>query len=181
MNKLILSIVFLLLCYPAVMAQPADVQKTDAPISLRFEYEDKCGSPLVESMIWSLVEGTVIKVVDGDTILMLTKENKRRRIDLAAVDASAADDAARRMLNELVLNRAVNVLVNPSNVKSKKVSGVVKTVGADVNRALIQAGAARYKEPAPYSMSNHASCVYRITESEAREAKRGLWQTVVSR
>jgi endonuclease YncB( thermonuclease family) len=123
-------------------------------------------------------EGTVLKVVDGDSIIIILKDGRRKRVDLAGVDASIAQRKARSFLSELVLNRSVNVLVNPSAESESTVAGVVHTQVKDVNRELLKAGVARYKKPKPYSLSAYTACVYRITVSEAREAKRGLWQRV---
>ena len=146
MSKLILLIALLLSTSFCVIAQ-----STDAPIvpppGLHFEYEDECGNPDRESSTWASIEGTVIKIEDGDTIVVLTKFDKRKRVDLAAVDASVSSAAARRMLTELVLNREVQVLVSSSNIDCTKTSGVVQTPAVDVNRELIKAGVARYKKP----------------------------------
>ena len=177
MNKLILSIALLFPYNIWVAAQSSEPQGPPAP-KPRFEHEDKCGNPEVESMMWTLIKGTVIKIIDGDTINVLTKDNERKHVDLVAVDASVAGHSAQRMLTELVLNRQVEVEFNPSNIKYKKVTGVVNVAGADVNRELIKAGAARYKEPESYTVSNYTACVYRVTENEAREAKRGFWRSV---
>lgn len=181
MKKLLLSIALLLSCNLWAEAQSNDVQKIGPRLSASFEYEDECGSPSVESSLWMSIEGTVIKVLDGNSIVVLTKDNKRRQVDLVALDTSVSADAARRRLTELVLNQQVEVLVSTSNIDSKKVSGVVHVPGADVNRELIKAGLARYKKPKSYSMSNYTACVYRIIEREAREAKRGLWGRIYSR
>ena len=151
-------------------------KESPIPGRLSFEHEDECGSPVVESMLWASVEGKVIRAVDGDTIIVLTKDNKRRRVNLVAVDAPAGQDVARSLLSGLVLNRLVRVLVNPSNAKSSTVIGVVLTQEKDINRELLEAGVVKYHEPQSYSVSRYTACVYRIVEREAKEAKRGLWQ-----
>jgi hypothetical protein len=62
----------LLLC---INSQSSDGQKQMPALTLDHELE--CGSPLVESMLWMSVEGNVIKVIDGDSIILLTKGNER--------------------------------------------------------------------------------------------------------
>ena len=177
MKEIIFSIALLFSLGLWIEGQSNDTQRAPIPRPLSFEHEDECGSPLVESMLWMSVEGKVIKVVDGDTIIVLTKDNKRKRVNLVAVDASAGQDAARSLLSGLVLNRVVSVLVNPSSIKSSTVVGVVHTQEKDVNRELLEAGVVRYHEPEFYSVSRYTACVYRIVEREVREAKRGLWQS----
>jgi len=155
--------------------QSNDAKGASTPRPLSFERDDECGIPLRESMLWLSVEGKVIKVVDGDTIILLTKDNRRKRVNLVAVDASAGQDAARSLLSRLAMNRSVSVLVNPNQIKSEKIVGVVRSQERDVNRELLEAGVVRYHEPKSYNMSRYTACVYRIVEREAREAKRGLW------
>jgi endonuclease YncB( thermonuclease family) len=174
MKELILTIAFLFSFSPWIGDQSNDAQKPSAPSSFSFEHEAECGSPLRESMLWMSVEGKVIKVVD--TVTVLTKDNKRKHVNLVAVDASAGQVVVRRFLSGLVLNRQVSVLVNPSNIESSTVLGVLHSQEKDINRALLEAGVVRYHEPEFYSVSRYTACVYRIVEREAREAKRGLWQ-----
>src|SRR5436309_905545 len=107
MNRLVPSIAALLLCNLWAMAQSGEGQNKPSPPVLSFEHEDKCGSPLVESQLWQSFNGTVIKVVGADTIIVLTEGNKRKRVSLAAVNSSGSNNAARRMLTGLLRNRRV--------------------------------------------------------------------------
>ena len=142
--------------------------------SLRFEYEKECGSPLTESMIWMSIEGKVVEVLKGDAIIVLTGNNERKHVSLAGVN-SGSTLAAQALLINLILNREVSVLVNPSNIAAKEVSGVVRYQSRDINLELIKEGAARYQAPPPYSMSNYTACVYRIVEKQVREYGTGTW------
>lgn len=92
MKEIILSIALLLSFSLRIEGQSIDAQKPSIPGPLSFEHENECGSPVVESMLWASVEGKVIRAVDGDTIIVLTKDNKRKRVNLVAVDASAGQD-----------------------------------------------------------------------------------------
>lgn len=141
-----------------------------------FEYEDECGDPSVESMLWFLVEGTVVEIIAGDLVKLQDNAGKQRMVNLVAIDTSSAKDAASSLLSDLVLNRKVAVSVNPSNSRGYTLVGVVQLRGKDINRELLEAGAAKYKKPAPYSVSSYTACVYRIVEKKAREAGKGMWQ-----
>ena len=141
-----------------------------------FEYEDECGDPSVESMLWFLVEGTVVEIIAGDLVKMQDNHGKQRMVNLVAIDVSSAKNAATGLLSDLVLNRKVWVSVNPSNSRGYTLVGIVELRGKDINRELLEAGAAKYKKPAPYSVSSYTACVYRIVERKAREAGKGMWQ-----
>jgi len=142
----------------------------------KFEYEDKCGNPLYESMAWSMVTGRVVEVLDGSTITIVLDNKKKRLVHLVATAAPDLKEdvgkAAHKMLADMVLGKTVEVLVNPSNAKAEELVGEI----SGVNRKLIEMGLVRYKQPPPYSMSNYLACVYRIIEAEAQKAKRGLWR-----
>jgi endonuclease YncB( thermonuclease family) len=127
-------------------------------------------------MAWTPVAGTVVEVIAGDLIKLQDNHGKQRMVSLVAIDASSEKGAASSLLSQLVLNRKVDVTVNPSNSRGYTLVGVVNLGGKDVNRALLEAGAAKYKKPGPYSVSGYTACVYRIVEEKAREAGKGMWQ-----
>jgi hypothetical protein len=87
-------------------------------------------------------------------------------------DSSLAGQA---LLMNLILNREVSVLVNPSNIAAQEVKGVVHDQSRDINLELIKEGVARYQAPPPPSMSNYTACVYRSAEKQAREYGVGTW------
>ena len=167
------SIILLALLF-SINGQQLGRQKP-APKS-SFEYEDECGDPTLESMAWFLVEGTVVEIIAGDLVKLQGNDGKQRMVSLVAIDASSAKDGASSLLSDLILNRKVAVSVNPSNSRGYTLVGVVQLAGKDVNRALLEAGAAKYKKPGPYSVSGYTACVYRIVEGKAREAGKGMWQ-----
>jgi micrococcal nuclease len=146
-----------------------------------------CGDPTRESMFWADVDGKVVKVLDGNTILIVTGKKKQALVHLAGIAAPTVNQRlgreAQRFLEAAVLSKVVTVLVNPSTwfykrPRPKEISGVVQLQSGeqqDVNLALIKAGLARYREPEPYSMSNYTACQYKIAEAGARAAKLGLW------
>jgi micrococcal nuclease len=175
MKEIIFSIALLFSFSPWIgeLLQDSHIAPIVPPL---FEHEDECGSPVRESSYWFTVDGKVVKVLDGDTIIVSSKDNKRKRVNLVAIDASAGQAEARSLLSGLVLNRSVSVMVRPRIIMPSTVVGVVYVKEKEVNRELLAVGAVRYQQPEPYSMSNYTACIYRIVEREARAAKRGLWE-----
>src|SRR4030095_6895887 len=146
---------------------------------------DPCGDPSVESMAWATIDGKIVKVLDGDTVIISIRDKNQLIVHLVGIEAS--EDSKLRndsqlYLEKMALNTNVDILVNPSDWYFKKpkpneVTGVVY-IGhvKDANLAMIESGMARYKKPNPYEMSNYTECRYKKAQDEAREAKRGLWQ-----
>ena len=135
--------------------------------------------------------GRVVKVSDGDTITILETPGGTRSVASAApggtrsvasethkirlhgIDApekkQAFGNASRKFLAGLVANREVRVAWSKRD-RYQRILGTVFVDGKDANLEMLKAGMAwHYKK---YD-SNPA---YAQAESEARAAKRGLWQ-----
>jgi endonuclease YncB( thermonuclease family) len=178
MRLIVLAVLFL--GTASVQAQenlaPAEVPEPTSEVQLAFQHEEECGSPLVESMTWTALDGTAIEVTGVRTFIMRTSEGKKVHVDLVALETNDNQAPARELLSSLVQDQAVTVLVNHSASGKKRVVGAVHVGTKDVSRELLQAGVARFREPPPYSVSSYSSCLYRIAEREARQAKSGLWK-----
>jgi endonuclease YncB( thermonuclease family) len=154
-------------------------QSSSPPEKLQIKksrYESQCGSPFYESMAWASVTGKVIEVIDGRTFTILLDDKTKRRVSLAAIAApnlkEESGKVALKALSDLVLDKKVMILVNPSKAKTERFTGALSSV----IEKLIEAGLVRYQQPEPYTISNYSACVYRQLEAEAQTAKRGLWQ-----
>jgi endonuclease YncB( thermonuclease family) len=147
---------------------------------LPFRYQDQCGNPLYESMVWSIVWGTVVEVIDGRTMTIRLGDKSKRRLHLVAVVAPQIEDklwaAARAKLTSMALNQTVSIWVNHGKDKDKELWGVVYVKAKDINEVMLEEGLGRFRDPEDYSISSYTACVYRLVEGEARKAKRGLWQ-----
>jgi endonuclease YncB( thermonuclease family) len=145
-----------------------------------FRYQDQCGNPIYESMLWSIVMGTVVEVIDGSTMTVRLGDKSERRLHLVAVAAPQIEDkfwnAARAKLTSLALNQTVSILVNTSKDKDKELWGVVQVKAQDINEVMLEEGLGRFRKPEAYAISSYTACVYRLVEGEAQKAKRGLWQ-----
>jgi hypothetical protein len=99
--------------------------------------QDPCGNPLMESMIWMPVKGNVSQVVDGRTILLTLADGHHLYVRLAGVKLSSVTNinrSAEQFLAERLLNKQVEVLVNPSDwpdssKKPDEITGVVHSRG----------------------------------------------------
>jgi endonuclease YncB( thermonuclease family) len=148
---------------------------------------DPCGSPLVESQLWYSVDGKVVSVEDGDTVLIAVTHGHRsvrvHLVGIAVKQNGALSDEAKGHVSEMVLNKNVGVLVNTDWLYQKKkpaeTTGVVQLkAGApsDVGLSLLAKGLAWTKEPRPYTMSRYTFCKYRETETKAKADKLGIWR-----
>jgi endonuclease YncB( thermonuclease family) len=145
---------------------------------------DPCGNPMVESQLWQSLEGKVLKIVDNRTILLARSDDpKSVRVHPAGIAVERRGPfsrQARKLLEEILLNKSVSVLVQPGKDKLPgDMTGVISlNEGApkDVGLVLLAEGLARFKQPRPYSISHYTQCQYRRAEAEAQSKKSGLWR-----
>lgn len=181
-----MTLIALLACSQASFIQPKQEKKV---VPFDQHQNDPCGNPLKESMVWTSVSGRVVRVVDGDTLIISIQDKRRKTVHLVGIDSPGEElrEESRIYLEQMALDTDVEVLLNPSHWDSKQpkpaeITGVVyirSGSGMDANLAMIEAGMARYKKPKPYEMSNYSECRYKNAETKAREAKRGLWHGAV--
>ena len=117
--------------------------------------------------------GRVVKVSDGDTITILDSSKTQHKIRLHGIDApekkQAFGNASRKFLAGLVANREVRVAWSKRD-RYQRILGTVFVDGKDVNLEMLKVGMAwHYKK-------YDSTPAYAQAESEARAAKRGLWQ-----
>jgi endonuclease YncB( thermonuclease family) len=168
----------------AFVASGAEVQNS-ANSKPRVDFSsDPCGSPLVESQLWDSVEGRIVGIEDGRTLLTAVTKGHRRLmvhvVGIAVEKHGPLADQARGQVTEMVVNKRVKVLVNPSDWsflkrKPAEVTGTVLLQGADVGLSLLTTGLARTEEPG-YKMSRYTFCKYREAETEAKSKKLGIWR-----
>lgn len=119
--------------------------------------------------------GKIIEVYDGDTVTLLTRDNKKYRVRFYAIDApEAAQDYgkdSRNALREKILGKEVTVTVAAVD-RYQRVVGSVKLGGRNINLEMVKEGNAWY-------YSEYAPRRYEFSEAEwrAKRAKAGLWKT----
>jgi endonuclease YncB( thermonuclease family) len=119
-------------------------------------------------------EGEVIKVVDGDTIVV-NKEGKSITINLDGIDAPEKNQAfgkeAEEFLASMVLNKKVEIKEKGVSKDGRLLADVYVLKGYKrcVNEELLRNGLAWYDDT--NSKSNKLSSIVKV----ARQEKRGLW------
>lgn len=113
----------------------------------------------------------VIAVLDGDTVLVL-REGRKIKVRMANIDAPEKDQAfgkqARDSLLEMVDKRQVQIDSQAIDQYGRMV-GLISVDGRNVNQEQVRRGMAW--EYSHY----HADKTYIGLQSDARQARRGLW------
>jgi endonuclease YncB( thermonuclease family) len=136
----------------------------------------------------SVLEGTVVKIADGDTITVLDSNKEQHRIRIAGIDApekkQAFGNASGKRLGELVARKEVRVEFNKHDRYGRIIGKVwVKppdcpTCGMtlDVGLAQITTGMAWWYRKYANEQSPEDQGRYEFAEQEAKAKKVGLWQ-----
>lgn len=122
------------------------------------------------SLSATVLEGKVVKISDGDTIVVLDKSKTQHRVRLFGIDAPELKQdygrKAKDYLTALVATKLVKV-VYFSKDKYKRILGIVFLNGSDVNAQIVKDGFAW----AFVKYSNR----YIKEQDYAKENKIGLW------
>jgi endonuclease YncB( thermonuclease family) len=142
----------------------------------KFEFEDVCGSPAVESQIFPKRSGIVAKIIDGDTVEVKDGYGKVWIVELAGVGSVDGNDEAKVYLTKNVLDKKVDFHGNPDKTKDPIIEAMLVRKGVDINRYLIENGLAKYRETEyGYAVSNYELCVLDKLETRARLSRVGIW------
>lgn len=127
------------------------------------------------------VEGTVVKISDGDTVKVETKEHTILKIRLYGLDSPEVSHGrnpaqpfgkeARNALSDKVFREKVKVDILNID-RYQRAVGVIWLNGRDINLEMIKEGMAEaYKEylHEPYKT------IYILAEKEAHDKKLGIW------
>ena len=128
------------------------------------------------------VAGKVVRVADGDTLTVATRDGTRVKVRLYGIDApevrhertpgQAGGAEARQALKSLTLGRTVRVDVVEADAHGRTV-GVVFEAGVNINLAMVREGWAwAYRR---YLATPYAS-EFIEAEREARAKRLGLWR-----
>lgn len=118
------------------------------------------------------ISGKVIKVADGDTFTILTKENEQIRVRFYGIDAPERKQdygtKSRNFVNELVYGKMVKI-EDKGIDRYKRLLGVIWIDGINLNEALLENGLAwHYKQ---FDKSKR----YAELEEKAKKNKLNIW------
>ncbi len=118
------------------------------------------------------LSGKAIKIVDGDTFDLLTKDKKTLRIRMNGIDCPERKQdfyqSAKKALSGYIFSKEVNLVTNGHD-RNKRIIATVYCNGENINLAMIRDGMAwHYKK---YS----ADTVFANAEKQARLHRKGLW------
>lgn len=116
--------------------------------------------------------GRVVRVLDGDTVSVLTPEKQEVRVRLAEIDAPEKNQPfgvkARKMLSELIFAEDVFVVKVDTDRYGRTV-GRIYHGQTDVNLEMVKAGGA-------WAYTKYLTdSAFRTAEDAARAGKLGLW------
>jgi micrococcal nuclease len=118
--------------------------------------------------------GQVVGVMDGDTIAVM-HQNKPERIRLHGIDCPEKGQAfgkrAKQAASELLFGRDVAVRVYGKDKYGRTIGAVILPDGTNVNHRLVKNGWCWW-----YRKYAATDIDLARAESEARKAKKGLWQ-----
>ena len=118
------------------------------------------------------LEGKVVKIADGDTLTLLTPSNQQVKIRLAGIDTPEKKqpfgNKAKQALSNLAFQKQALVEIAAKDRYGRTI-GVVFVDGLNVNAELVKQGMAWV-----YRKYTDDERLY-VLESEAKQAKRGLW------
>lgn len=125
-----------------------------------------------------LIDGRVIKVVDGDSITVQAKGQVVYAIKLQAVDAPDVGqpffEEARKSLSKLILNKDVRVVINTTYGENMIIGSLYRN-GQDIGLTLIEQGLAWHFKRFAFQQNASARKSYSDAQSSASAARIGLW------
>lgn len=125
-----------------------------------------------------LMDGRVIRVVDGDSIAVQSKGQVVYSVKLQAIDAPDVGqpffEEARKSLSKLILNKDVRVVINTTYGKDMIIGSVYRN-GQDIGLTLIEQGLAWHFKRFAFQQTAAARKSYSDAQSSASAARVGLW------
>lgn len=132
-------------------------------------------SLLFSSFVYADFAGKIVKVIDGDTIDVLTNAKQKIRVRLLDIDApekkQAYGNVSRKYLASLVAGKAVFIKKSKKDIYQRTL-GTVFSNKININAKMVESGYAwayRYK-----GIANNQEMIR--LETQAKQNKKGLWK-----
>lgn len=120
------------------------------------------------------IAGKVVGVSDGDTITLLSADKEQFKIRLFGIDAPESNQAfgskAKQFTSEQCFGKSVTVQEEGKDRYGRTIGVVLLPGGTNLNLSILRNGYAWWYRD--YAKNEKE---YQAAETEAREAKRGLW------
>lgn len=133
----------------------------------------------IHPVLAAQLQGRVVGVSDGDTITLLTSEQRQFRIRLSGIDAPEKKQAfgafAKASLSRQVFGRPVIVEWSKTD-RYGRIIGKIGIGGTDVNLEQIREGSAWVYTQYLRELPEADRKLYLQAEQEARDGRRGLWR-----
>lgn len=125
--------------------------------------------------VQATLTGRVVRVIDGDTVVVLAKKEGTVRVRLSGIDApengQPFGQRARQFLASRIAGRVVEISGDTRD-RYDRILGTVWADGRDINAELVCGGMAwAYRVRSEAQNPAYLQC-----ENAAREQKKGLWQ-----
>lgn len=128
---------------------------------------------LTVSCVAETLSGRIVGVTDGDTVTLLTPENRQMKIRLYGIDAPEARQAfgtrARQALSSMVFSKDAKAEVRSTDRYGRTVAWLYVD-GGNINEAMVQQGFAWW-----YQSFAKKDTRLEELQNEAKAARRGLW------
>jgi endonuclease YncB( thermonuclease family) len=125
------------------------------------------------------ITGTVVRITDGDTLVVLDVNKVQYKIRLVGIDAPEKKQAygkkSKENLSELVAGKYVVVEYDKLD-RYKRVLGKILLNGKDMNLEQVASGMAWHYKKYQGEQSQADRVEYSEAEVDARDTRRGLWQ-----
>ena len=122
--------------------------------------------------------GKVVKITDGDTLVVLDASNTQHKIRLSGIDAPETNQPfgkrSKEALSALVAGQRVEVDWHKHD-RYGRIVGKVIAQGKDVNLAQVRTGMAWWYRKYANEQSRVDQGIYAATEAKARVSGVGLW------
>ncbi|HEX4985058.1 MAG TPA: thermonuclease family protein [Burkholderiales bacterium] len=124
------------------------------------------------------LQGRVVGVSDGDTVTVLTAENRQLKIRLSGIDAPEKKQSfgahAKQTLSRQVFGQPVTVEWTKTD-RYGRIVGKIEAGGTDVNLEQVREGSAWVYTQYLRELPPEDRRLYLEAERQAREERRGLW------
>ena len=125
------------------------------------------------------IAGNVVRITDGDTLVVLDSNKVQYKIRLVGIDAPEKKQAygkkSKENLSDLVAGKFVVVEYNKVD-RYQRILGKILLNSKDMNLEQIKSGMAWHYKKYQGEQTQADRIEYSEAEVDARDARRGLWQ-----